>query len=67
VRTSGYVANLESCPDSTVTGLPGVVAAAKGAGLIDLGKPLIDDLIQNARFWIGAELYIEVLKELGEA
>ena len=50
----------------TVTGLLGVVARAKRAGLIDLGKPVLDDLIQIARFWIGPDLYAEVLAELGE-
>lgn len=51
----------------TVTGLLGVVAGAKRAGLIDLAKPVIDELIQTARFWIGPDLYAEVLAELGEA
>jgi uncharacterized protein len=51
----------------TVTGLLGVVARAKRAGLIDLGKPVVDELIQVARFWIGPHLYAEVLAELGEA
>ena len=50
----------------TVTGLLGVVAGAKRAGLIDLGKPVLDELIQIARFWIGPDLYAEVLVELGE-
>lgn len=50
-----------------VTGLLGVVATAKRAGLIDLAKPVLDELIHTARFWIGQELYSEVLKELGEA
>ena len=49
-----------------VTGLLGVVARAKQAGLIERAKPIVDDLIQIARFWIGAELYREVLRELGE-
>lgn len=49
-----------------VTGLLGVVAGAKRAGLIDLGKPVLDELIQIARFWIGPDLYAEVLAELGE-
>jgi predicted nucleic acid-binding protein len=49
-----------------VTGLLGVMARAKRAGLIDLGKPVLEDLIQIARFWIGADLYAEVLAELGE-
>jgi len=51
----------------TVTGLLGVVAQAKRAGLIDLAKPVLDELIHMARFWIGSELYTEVLTELGEA
>jgi predicted nucleic acid-binding protein len=51
----------------TVTGLLGVVARAKRAGLIDLGKPVLDELIQVGHFWIGPDLYSEVLTELGEA
>ncbi len=50
-----------------VTGLLGVLADAKRAGLIDLVKPLLDELIQDAKFWIGPDLYREVLVELGEA
>jgi uncharacterized protein len=50
----------------TVTGLLGVVVRAKRAGLIDLGKPVVDELIEIARFWIGPDLYAEVLAELGE-
>jgi uncharacterized protein len=50
----------------TVTGLLGVVVRAKRSGLIDLGKPVVDELIQIARFWIGPALYAEVLAELGE-
>ena len=50
-----------------VTGLLGLVAKAKRTGLIDVAKPLLDDLIQIARFWIGPDLYAEVLTALGEA
>lgn len=50
-----------------VTGLLGVVAKAEQAGLIDLAKPVLDHLIQIARFWIGPGLYKEVLAQLGEA
>ena len=50
-----------------VTGLLGVVVTAKRAGLIDLAKPVLDELIQIARFWIGPDLYAEVLTELGES
>jgi predicted nucleic acid-binding protein len=42
------------------------VAGAKRVGLLDLGKPVLDELIQIARFWIGPDLYAEVLAELGE-
>jgi len=49
-----------------ITGLLGVIATAKRAGLIDLAKPLLDELIQSARFWIGPDLYAGVLSELGE-
>jgi len=49
-----------------VSGLPGVVAAAKRAGPIGLGKPVLDELVQIARFWIGADLYAEVLAEFRE-
>lgn len=50
-----------------VTGLLGVVAKAKEAGLIERAKPVLDELLQVARFWIGPELYAEVLTALGEA
>jgi predicted nucleic acid-binding protein len=50
-----------------VTGLLGVVARAKRAGLIDLGKPVLDELIRTARFWIGPDLYAEALTGLGES
>jgi predicted nucleic acid-binding protein len=49
-----------------VTGLIGVLTAAKGAGLIDAVKPVLDALIRDARFWIGRALYREVLTHLGE-
>lgn len=50
----------------TVTGLLGVVAQAKRTGLIDAAKPVLDELIGNAHFWIGPDLYAEVLAQLGE-
>jgi predicted nucleic acid-binding protein len=49
-----------------VTGLLGVVVTAKQAGFIEQAKPILDQLIQLARFWIGSDLYAEVLAELGE-
>jgi len=50
-----------------ITGLLGVLVEAKRSGRIDLVKPVLDDLIQLARFWIGPELYNEVLVQLNEA
>lgn len=51
----------------TVIGLLGVVALAKRSGLIDRAKPVLDELVHTARFWIGPDLYAEVLAEMGEA
>jgi len=42
------------------------VATAKRAALIDQAKPVLDELIEIARFWINPDLYMEVLTELGE-
>jgi len=50
-----------------ITGLLGVLADARRAGLVESVEPILDDLITKARFWIGPELYREVLTELGEA
>jgi predicted nucleic acid-binding protein len=50
-----------------VTDLLGVVAQAKREGLIGAAKPVLDDLIRRARFWIGPDLYAEVLARLGES
>lgn len=49
-----------------ITGLLGVLAEAKRAGLIERVKPVLDELIGHARFWIGSELYDSVLSEMGE-
>jgi uncharacterized protein len=57
---------LASAAGLSITGLLGVIATGKRTGLIDLAKPLLDELIQSARFWIGPDLYAEVLLELGE-
>jgi uncharacterized protein len=50
----------------SVTGLLGVLANAKKAGLIDCAKPVLDELIGKAGFWIGSDLYREFLEELNE-
>ncbi len=48
-----------------VTGLLGIVLAAKQQGLIPLVKPILDDLRANS-FWIRDALYAEVLRLAGE-
>jgi predicted nucleic acid-binding protein len=47
-------------------GLLGVLLEAKQAGLIPAVKPLVDDLIAKAGFWIGQELYEHLLRVAGE-
>ena len=44
----------------------GAVARTKQTGLIPLVRPVLDELVRTARFWIGPELYQEVLHVLGE-
>ncbi len=48
-----------------VTGILGILLAAKQQGLIPLIQPLLDDLIANG-FWIREQLYAEALKLAGE-
>lgn len=50
----------------SVTGLIGLLAEAKQAGLIEQVGPVLDELIAKARFWIAPSLYRQVLVELGE-
>ena len=49
-----------------VTGLLGVLVEAQRAGLVERVKPVLDDLIARAGFWIGADLYTKVLAEVAE-
>ncbi len=48
-----------------VTGILGILLAAKQQGLIPLIQPLLDDLIANG-FWIREQLYAELLQLAGE-
>lgn len=48
-----------------VTGLLGVLLAAKQQRLIPLVQPVLDDLIAQG-FWVREELYAEVLQLAGE-
>lgn len=49
-----------------VIGLLGVLIEAKQQGLVAAVKPLLDDLISVAGFWIGKQLYAQVLKIANE-
>ena len=50
----------------SVTGLLGVLAEAKRAGLVERVQPVLDDLIHRAGFWIGTELCPRALAEASE-
>jgi predicted nucleic acid-binding protein len=47
-------------------GLLGVLAEAKGRGLIPECKPILDGMIEQAGFWIGSDLRSRCLREIGE-
>lgn len=49
-----------------VTGLLGVLLQAKKQGEIIVVKPLLDQLINDAEFWINSQLYQEFLQLAGE-
>jgi len=49
-----------------VSGLLAVLIEAKQRGLIPELRPLLDDLISGARFWVGADLRQRVLRRAGE-
>ncbi len=48
-------------------GLLGVLLEAKNAGALESVRTTLDRLIQEARFWIGDDLYRHVLKQAGES
>lgn len=50
----------------TPLGLLGILVLAKRRGIIDLVRPILDKLITTAGFWLGAELYDQVLNEVSE-
>lgn len=49
-----------------VTGLLGVLVQAKQNSLIQSVKPLVDQLIEQADFRVGDQLYTTILKIAGE-
>ena len=50
-----------------VVGLLGILAEAKRRGLIREAKPIVDQLIGEAGFWISAGLYQAFLHSVDEA
>lgn len=50
----------------TPLGLLGVLVLAKRRGLIDELRPLLDELANKAGFWIGEELFAQILREASE-
>lgn len=47
-------------------GVLGVLRRAKHDGLVPAIRPILDDLITSAGFWIGRDLYDYALREAGE-
>jgi uncharacterized protein len=50
-----------------ITGVLGILVAAKQNKLIEDVKPLVDALIEEVGFWIDSQLYAEVLRSVGES
>lgn len=49
-----------------VTGVLGILLAAKNQGLIPFVQPVMDSLISQANFWISQQLYAKTLKAANE-
>jgi predicted nucleic acid-binding protein len=47
-------------------GLLGTLIEAKQHGLVPAVKPILDDLLTKAGFWISRELYDRVMQTAGE-
>lgn len=50
----------------SVTGLLGVLVAAKQVNLIAELKPILDNLITQAKFWVHPDLYRQILQDVDE-
>ena len=50
-----------------ITGILGILIEAKRQGLISLVKPILDDLINIAKFWVDSSLYTRILSIVGES
>jgi uncharacterized protein len=49
-----------------ITGILGILKTAKMLGFVPTIKPILDDLVQLAGFWVDRVLYEQVLKDVGE-
>ena len=49
-----------------ITGILGILIEAKRQKLIPLVKPILDDLINTAKFWVSLSLYNRILSIVGE-
>jgi uncharacterized protein len=49
-----------------ITGILGVLLAAKRQGLIPVVHPILDQLINDANFRISSQLYLETITLAGE-
>ena len=49
-----------------LVGVLGILIEAKTQGLIPQVKPILDDLIVKAEFWVSQSLYLRVLQVAGE-
>lgn len=50
-----------------ITGILGILIEAKRQGFIPLVKPILDDLINIAKFWVNPSLYNRVLSIVRES
>ena len=57
---------IASCFNPKFIGLLGVLTETKRKGFIPALKPVMDDLIRKAGFWISKDLYDVVLRSVGD-
>ncbi|MBE9078994.1 DUF3368 domain-containing protein [Romeria aff. gracilis LEGE 07310] len=49
-----------------IRGILGILANAKALGMISALRPILDELIEQAGFWVSPVLYQRILKDAGE-
>ena len=58
--------NIASRSGQKCIGIMGILMEAKHKGIIASVKPVVDDLITTAGFWVRNDLYLKVLREAGD-